>query len=176
MAYSPEIKTAAYELYLDGMSPGEIAAELKRRHPQADTPSAKTVEKWAYVPQDGQTWSERRYAAETAARDAVNKDFITSKSAILSGTIKLHQKLQERVLRAFENADDATPENLTQEVYALVNCTRTLDKMLDSKLAEEARQRDAIDCLIEAMRRTVPNWQELEPKINFEYQKLVNSK
>jgi hypothetical protein len=169
MAYSPEIRNEAFQLYLLGNGPDAIAKELRRRHGEADVPSAKTVEKW----RDAHSWSEKRYAAERAAEDAATRDFVTAKTKLVSGMMKIQQLQQERVARGYENADDAPPENLAQEVYALTNLTRSVEKMLDSKLAEEARRKDAVDCLIEACRRIVPGWESLEVKIRQEFEKLT---
>lgn len=177
MAYAPEIRNEAFELYLLGHSPAAIAKELQRRHGDQDTPSAKTIETWAYVPDaGGKTWSERRYEAEAAARDAVTRDFVGAKTKLLAGTLRIQSRLQERVERALDNADDAEPENLTQEVYALLNATKSVDKLLSDRLADEVRTKDAIDCLIEAVRRTVPDFDLLRPKVMAEFQRLANAK
>jgi hypothetical protein len=177
MAHDPAIKLEAFNLYLLGNSAAQIAAELKRRHGDGagtKTPSAKTVENWMSA--GSPTWSEKRYVAEAAAQDAVTKDFVSAKSKLISGMVRLQAKLQERAERVLDNAGDADPENLTQEMYACANLTKTLDKMLDSKLAEDVRRKDAIDCLIEACRRIVPSWESLEVKILQEFQRLVNQK
>jgi hypothetical protein len=179
MSHAPEIKTEAFSLYLLGNSPLEISKELKRRHADAaaDMPSPKTIEKWAYIPDaDGKTWSDKRYDAEASARDVVTKDFVSTKSKILQRTLKLQELMQQRVERGFDNAEDVDPENLEQAVYALVNVTKSVDKMLDKSLAEEARRKDAVDCLVEAMRRTVPGFEELQPKIMAEFNRLVAEK
>jgi hypothetical protein len=159
-------------LYLLGNGPDAIARELKRRHPDQKTPSSKTLETW----RDCYSWSEKRHAAERQAEDAVTKDFVSAKSKLLSGVLRIQQKQQERLERAYENAEDSDPQNLTQELYALVNVTRSVEKMLDSKLAEEARRKDAIDMLVEACRRIVPGWETLEPKIREEFTRLVNNR
>lgn len=173
MAHAPEIRTEAFELYLAGNSPGEIAAELKRRHPATATPSAKTIEKWAYVPVDGRTWSERRYEAERAARDAVTSDFVAGKTKLLSGLLALQAKLQERALLAAQDSDIG---DASQEVYAYVNATRAAAKMLESDLAEQVRAKDAVDCLIEAVRRVVPHFEQYEVRIRHEFQRLSADK
>lgn len=173
MAYDPAVRTEAYELYLLGNSPAEIAKELSRRHPEQDTPSAKTLEKWAYTPTDGKTWSERRYEAEASSMEAATSDFVSMRSSLVSGTLRIQQRLQERVERALDNADDAEVENLTQEVYALLNATKSVAKMLDNQLAEDARKRDAIDQLLEACRRIVPGWDNLQARVHQEFRRLT---
>jgi hypothetical protein len=176
MAHAPEIKTEAYELYLLGKSIGEIASELKRRHPGdgQQTPTAKTLENWAYsADADGKTWSERRYAAEADAMDSVTKDFVSAKSKLLAGTLRIQAKLQARAEDALESAGE--PENIEQSIYALINVTKSVDKMLESRLADETRRHDAIDKLIEAVRRNVPDFDSLQPRIMADFQRLVNS-
>lgn len=174
MSYAPELKNEAFQLYLLGQNAQQIAKELKRRHAGdgQQTPSAKTVEKWAYVPVAGKTWSERRYEAEAAAQAAATKDFVSAKTRLMSGMLRIQSKLQERTERALDNAEDAEPENLTQEVYALANVTKSVERMLENQLAEEARRKDQIDCLIEAVRRVVPNFEDLQPHILAEFRKL----
>jgi hypothetical protein len=174
MSYAPELRTEAYELYLAGRAPDEIARELKRRHSDAETPTAKTVEKWAYVhAPDGKTWSDKRYEAEAAARDAVTSNFVGAKGRLMTGLMDIQAKLQERVAKAVEGADTGP---LSQELYAYINATKSLTKMLDSRLAEEARAQDAVDLLVEAMRRVVPGFEMLEPKVKQEFQRLVAMK
>lgn len=174
MAFDPAMRTEAYELYLLGKGPGEIAAEMKRRHPDTDTPSAKTLENWAYVPDaSGQTWSERRYAAEAEAMGSATRNFIGAKGKLVEGMLRIMQLQQARVERGYEAEGDTPPANLSQEVYALVNVTSKVEKMLDSRLAEEARRKDAIDHLISACREVVPNWDTLEPRIRETFTKLV---
>lgn len=172
MAHSPEIKTEAYQLFLLGNNAAQISKELKRRHPGEESPSAKTIENWAYS--GGETWSEKRYKAESEAREAATKDFVSQKSKLLAGTLRIQQKLQARAEDALETAD--APENIEQSIYALLNVTKSVDKMLSDSLAEEARRKDAIDCLIEAVRRTVPDFEILQPKIMAEFNRLVNAK
>jgi hypothetical protein len=173
VSYAPELRTEAFELYLAGRSPDEIARELTRRHPDAEIPTAKTVEKWAYVHQEGKTWSDRRYEAEAKARDEVTSDFVGAKGRILSGLMRLQQILQERVLK---QAEEAETGNFSQELYAYVNATRSLAKLLDVQLAGEARSKDAVDLLVEAMRRKVPGFEVLEPQVLEEFRRLVAAK
>ena len=106
----------------------------------------------------------------------MTRDFVSAKSKLLSGTLRIQAKMQERAERALDNHADADPENLEQTIYALLNVTRSVDKMLDSSLASEARSKDATDCLIEAMRRKVPGFEQLEPSILAEFQRLYARK
>ena len=87
--------------------------------------------------------------------------------------MKIQAKLQERALAQVEDAEYGS---FSQEVFAFINATKAVDKMLDSKLAEEARRADAIDCLIEAVRRIVPGFEKMQPKIMAEFKRLVNQK
>jgi len=170
VSYAPELRTEAFELYLAGNSPAEIAAELARRHAGQDVPTAKTIEKWAYVPTDGKTWSERRYAAESAALADRTQNFIGAKVRIQAGLMELQAILLERALA---QARDADPGSFSQEIFACVNATKTVLAMLDSSLAEEARQKDAIDALLEAVSRNVPGWETVEPRILADFRRLT---
>ncbi|MCE5279382.1 MAG: hypothetical protein ABFD92_02030 [Planctomycetaceae bacterium] len=173
MSYDPAIRTEAFELYLAGNSPGDIARELKRRHVGKDVPSAKTIENWAYVPKEGKTWSERRYEAEKASQDAVSTEYVSARSRVMADMLQLREKLAGRVLRMVEDAEEGS---LSQEVFAMINVSKFADNALDSRLAEETRKKDAIDCLMEAIRRTVPNFEKYEPAIKIEWQRLVNAR
>jgi hypothetical protein len=171
VSYPPEVKTEAYELYLAGRAPGEIARELARRHPDRKSPSPKAVEAWAYERDgEGKTWSDRRYEAECAARDKVTTDFVGVRTRMLQGVLRLQEKLQERALNQAEATD---PGSFSQEVFAYLNATKAASALLETRLAEETRQKDAIDCLIEAVRRVVPNFESLEGQVRVEFQKLV---
>lgn len=177
MAFDPTIRTEAYELYLLGKSPAEISAELERRHPGVNMPSAKTLENWAYVPDaSGKTWSERRYEAEAEAMGAATASFIGAKGKLVEGMLRIMQLQQARVERTFQAEGDAPAANLSQELYALVNVTSKVEKMLDNRLAEEARHKDAIDHLIEACRQVVPDWEQLEPRILETFRRIVANK
>jgi len=175
MAYTPEVRTEAFELYLLGNSPAAIAKELRRRHPGADTPSAGTLERWAYVPDaSGKTWSERRYDAERAAQEAVTTDFVAAKQKHLAGLLKLQGRLEARALDAAASAEQG---NMSQEIYAYVNVTKATAKMLDVDLAEQARVKDAVDCLMEAIRRVVPKFDAAYGvKVRAEFERLVAAK
>lgn len=176
MAYDPAMRTEAFELYLLGDGPDRIARELRRRHPGKKCPTAKTLESWAYVPDsEGLTWSERRAAAEAKSFADATSDFVSMREQLVAGQLRIQQKLQERVENALDDSEGAKVENVTQEIYALTNASKSLVRMLDQQLAEEVRKRDAIDALIEACRRIVPKWSDLETRIRQEFAKIVNS-
>jgi hypothetical protein len=175
MSHPPEIRALAFELYLAGRAPEAIAAELARRNPGAEAPSAKTIEKWAYQ-RDGEakTWSERRSEALSLAQAAVQKDFVSAKTRMIQGVLALQQKLEARALQA---ADAADIGNFSQECYAFLNATKSAGHLLDSDIAEQVRAKDAIDLLIEAVRRTVPGFAEQwEERVRLEFKRLVAEK
>jgi phosphoenolpyruvate carboxylase len=179
MAHSPEIKLAAFDLYLKGFSPPQIHAELKRRYPDAELPSVKTIgDKWPYIPDaSGKTWSDLRSEAEVESRLALKGNYVSLKSKMLDGVVKIQRKLEERAAAALDQADTPTAENLTQEMYAFFNATRFTMKELSTDIAAEARNKDAMDVLVEALCRVVPNFEsEFKVKVLEEFKRLMAAK
>ena len=178
MAYAPEIRTEAYELFIAGMSLSKIKASLEDNHTGENIklPSIKTLENWAYTPVNGKTWSDRKLEAELAAQKKATQDVIGRKKLIADGLLKMQALLQDRVITSLEDTAGEVSENVTQDIYAYINASNTASKMLDNQLAEQVRRKDAVDCLLQACRRIVPGWEDLELRIKNEFDKLANQK
>lgn len=174
MAYPPDIRQAAYELFLRGHGPEGIARQLKGIFAGKRTPSAKTLETWAYEADgEGRTWTDRKAEAEAKAREIGTRRYANQQAKMMEGILKLQSTLMEQVTSLVESGTDF--DNVTQALYALVNVTKTAEKMTANKLAEEARRRDDIDHLMEALARVVPKWNEIKAEVLQEYRKLSAS-
>jgi hypothetical protein len=179
MAYSPDIRNEAFDLYLKGFSATQIHKELCRRHTDAELPSVKTLgEKWPYTADgNGKTWSELRDEANLAARDVLVKDFVSQKTKMLQGAIRIQQRLEERAALAIDQAATPDGENFVQEMYAYINATKFVNKELSADIASEARNKDAMDLLVEALHRMIPNFEtEFKVKVLEEFKRLMAAK